>query len=207
VYSEVEEVNVVTEVLEHPRLYEFWQLPFAHRKLAPVLRHNDVAAARRVLDIACGPGTNARYFSESEYLGVDINPRYVSYARRRYGREFLAADVLAAGSLSGAARYDFVLVNSFLHHLDDHEVAEVLRAVRGLLAADGRVHILELVLPASAGPARLLARWDRGKHARPVECWQELLAAYLAVDVCEPFVLDVFGIPLWQMVYLRGQLA
>jgi SAM-dependent methyltransferase len=199
-------MNVVGEVLEHPRVYELWQSPFADRKLRPVLRHNDVPNARRVLDIACGPGTNARYFASSEYLGVDINPRYVSYARKRYGREFLAADVLAGG-LPDDARYDFVLVNSFLHHLDDREVAEVLRAVRGLLAQDGRVHILELVLPAAAGPTRLLARWDRGKHARPVNRWQELVAAHVAVDVCEPFVLDMLGIPLWQMVYLRGQLG
>ncbi|MGH6690860.1 MAG: class I SAM-dependent methyltransferase, partial [Gammaproteobacteria bacterium] len=156
------------------------------------------------LDLACGPGTNARYFTGSEYLGVDINERYVRYARRRYGREFVAADVVAARFPPGA-RYDFILVNSFLHHLSDDEVYIVLDRVRSLLADGGHVHVLELVLPASAGPARFLARWDRGKYARPVERWRELVMGHFMVDVCEPYVVGALGVPLWEMVYFRGQ--
>lgn len=197
-------MKAVVEALEHPRVYELWQAPFADRKLRPLLRHNDVTRPARVLDLACGPGTNARYFAGSDYLGVDINERHVRYARRRYAREFLAADVLAARFPPGV-RYDFVLVNSFLHHLTDGEVGVVLERVRELLAPGGNVHVLELVLPASTGPARLLARWDRGKHARPVARWRELIMAHFSIDLCEPYVLGVLGVPLWEMVYLRGQ--
>src|SRR6185437_15919484 len=52
----------------HARLMEFtvayrlWQAPFAERKLAPLWEHNDVARARRVLDVGCGPGTNTQHF-------------------------------------------------------------------------------------------------------------------------------------------------
>jgi hypothetical protein len=63
------------------------------------------------------------------------------------------------------------------------------------------------VLPASAGPARLLARWDRGKFARPVDRWAELMAGEFRVDICQPYVLDLAGMALWEMVYLRGAAA
>jgi SAM-dependent methyltransferase len=196
-------MNVVAEVLEHPRVYEVWQSPFADRKLRPLLVHNDFTRAHKVLDIACGPGTNARYFVGAEYLGVDINERYIRYARQRHGREFRTADVLEA-PFPDNVRYDFILINSFLHHLDDAGVERTLSLVRRLAAPGGHVHLLELVMPAVPGPARLLARWDRGKHARSVERWRQLASAHLAVEVCEPYVLDVLGIPLWHMVYLRG---
>mgnify|MGYP001764084618 CR=1 FL=1 len=42
--------------------------------------------------------------------------------------------------------YDWVLVNSFLHHLDDGEVRATLESIARISAA--RVLVLELVLPA-----------------------------------------------------------
>jgi len=121
--------------LEHTLAYRLWQAPFADKKLAPLFVHNDLRAVRRVLDVGCGPGTNTRHFSHADYVGVDINPRYIAYARRRYGREFLVADVTAGPDLG--ARFDCVLVNSFLHHVDDAEAHRVLRHLAPLLTTDG----------------------------------------------------------------------
>jgi hypothetical protein len=41
-------------------------LPFADRKLAPVLAHNDMTRVRRVLD-GVRTGTNTGYFAAAEY--------------------------------------------------------------------------------------------------------------------------------------------
>ena len=43
-----------------------------------------IGAAQTVLDVGCGPGTNAPHFAHADYLGVDINPSYVATAARRY---------------------------------------------------------------------------------------------------------------------------
>jgi len=64
--------------------------PFAERKFAPILAHNDLSKVGRVLDVGCGPGTNTRHFEGSSYLGLDLNERYVTDAHCRYGREFRA---------------------------------------------------------------------------------------------------------------------
>lgn len=197
-------MSVVDSVMSRPRLYQLWQAPFADRKLQPILGSVTARAPRRVLDVACGPGTNAKYFVNADYIGVDINDEYIRYATRRYGRTFVVADVVTS-PLPGST-YDCVLVNSFLHHLDDAAVRTVLERLRELLAPDGAIHMLELVLPEGGGPPRWLARWDRGKHARPLEAWRELFAGAFALDAFQPYSLGAFGIPLWRMVYGRGRL-
>ena len=198
-------MSVVEAVMSSPRVYQLWQAPFADRKLAPMLTSRTATGPRRVLDVGCGPGTNAKYFMGADYVGVDINDEYVRFARRRYGRTFVTADVVAS-PLPGLATFDCILVNSVLHHLDDAAVRTVLLKLRELLARDGAIHMLELVLPDRGGPARWLARWDRGRHARSLGAWRELYAGAFTLDAFEPYPLGAFGIPLWQMVYGRGRL-
>ena len=134
-------------LLERSVVYRGWQAPFAAGKVAPVLKHNDLARARRVLDVGCGPGTNTALFAASDYyLGVDLNPKYVADARRRHGREFVVA---AASELDGrvGGTFDFILVNSLLHHLSAEKAIRALESLPALLADDGHVHILDLVRP------------------------------------------------------------
>src|SRR5215204_879708 len=107
-------MSITGALLERTAVYRAWQAPFAARKFAPVQEHNDIDAVRRVLDVGCGPGTNARHFAHADYLGIDINPAYVESARRRYGRAFEVHDVCRY-EVADESRYDFVLVNSFLH--------------------------------------------------------------------------------------------
>jgi ubiquinone/menaquinone biosynthesis C-methylase UbiE len=196
----------MSHLLTSPLAYRLWQAPFAKAKFAPVHRHNDMSDVRRVLDVACGPGTNTHHFEEADYLGIDINERFVQYAHRRHGRRFVVAD---ATHLSVAAdeRFDFILVNSFLHHIPDNEVRELLARLSTLLAADGHVHVLELELPERASVARLLARMDRGDHPRPRAEWQRLLSESLEPVVVEPYRLEPWpgGPTLWNMVYFKGR--
>lgn len=191
-------------IIERPLAYRLWQAPFARRKFEPVLRHNDLGAARRVLDVGCGPGTNTPHFVHTDYVGIDVNPAYVRSARRRYDKRFLVADVTEIVP-SDDLRADFILVNSFLHHVDDAAVRGILRALAVLLLPGGHVHVLELVEPERRSPAGVLARLDRGDHARPLETWRGLLAEQFDEIVCEPYSLGAFGATLWNMVYLKGR--
>jgi SAM-dependent methyltransferase len=192
-----------TAALEHSLAYRLSQAPFAEKKLGPLFAHNDLRAVRRVLDVGCGPGTNTRHFSHADYVGVDINPRYIAYARRRYGREFLVADVTAGPDLG--SRFDCVLVNSFLHHVADREAHRILVDLAPRLTPDGHVHVLELVLPARRSIARLLARLDRGAYARPLDAWRTLLAAHFEPVVFEPYELGTLGVTVLHMVYFKGR--
>jgi SAM-dependent methyltransferase len=197
-------MSLAAAILEHPLVYRLWQSPFAAGKLAPVLAHNDLERVRRVLDVGCGPGTNTAHFARAEYLGIDINPRYIAWAGQRYGRTFVAADITSY-RLPDDERFDFVLVNSFLHHLSDEETGRILAAVARTLAPDGFVHILELVLPEERSLARWLADRDRGKFARPLGEWRRLFARTFEIVLFEPYSVGLPGLSMWNMVYCKGR--
>lgn len=193
----------IANVMQNRFLYSAWQAPFARDKIAPVLAHNDLGCVQRVLDVGCGPGTNARWFQHCDYTGVDMNRAYIEYARRRYQRKFIVADVTEHEFAS--EQFDFVLANSLLHHIADAEARLLLRRMAALLTASGHVHIIDLVLPESAGISRTLARHDRGLFPRPLEEWREMFCESFEPVVCEPFAICRIGVPLWQLVYFKGR--
>jgi SAM-dependent methyltransferase len=197
--------SLSVRLLEQSIVYRLWQAPFADQKFAPIRTHNDLSRVRRVLDVGCGPGTNAKYFPHTQYLGVDINERYIEDARQRYRRDFVAADVRSYRPPADA-RFDFILVNSFLHHLPTDEVRSILLHLNTLLTEDGHVHILELVMPPDPSISRLLAHWDRGKFARPVKEWKDMFSEIFREILFEPYPLTGAGLTLWNMVYFKGKM-
>jgi SAM-dependent methyltransferase len=186
-------------VMEQPWVYRLWQAPFADRKFEPVQRH--LARPRRVLDVGCGPGTNAPRFRDAEYVGVDINEHYLEVGRARHPGLFVQAD-LSTADLSYLGKFDVILVNSFLHHLSDEGVAHVLTRIPHLLGTGGRVHILELVLPDEWNLARLMARLDRGRYARTVDEWKAIFTQHFEPVLVEPYMLGKW---LWAMLYFQGK--
>jgi SAM-dependent methyltransferase len=196
-------LSLKDRILENTTIYRLWMAPFAEPKLAPILRGNELSNARRVLDIGCGPGTNTRYFLGCDYLGVDINESYVASARRRFGDRFMTADATTM-VINPDQRFDFVLMNSLLHHLDDAQARRLLRQVAGFLTNDGCVHIIELVLPDNFSVPRFLARVDRGRYPRSLEGWKRMFDDAFESILVEPFSLTCLGVPLWKLVYFKG---
>ena|ERR1700722_10500317 len=196
-------MNMIDAVMSQPAIYRLWMAPFARDKFAPILKYNDLGEVRRVLDVGCGPGTNTSLFKKADYLGIDLNPRYIQSARQRHSRRFLNVDA-AEFVASPGERFDFILVNSFLHHLNTPTARRILLNLRGLLNPDGHIHIVELVLPRSASVARFLATADRGKFARPLEEWEDLFSAIFSPAVFEPYSLRLCRVPLWHAVYFKG---
>jgi trans-aconitate methyltransferase len=190
--------------MENTLAYRVWQAPFAERKLAPLYAHNDVRGARRVLDVGCGPGTNTAHFAHTDYLGIDSNAAYIDNARRRHHRDFVVADVTSWKSAEGE-RFDLILANSLFHHIDDSGVRRILAHLATLLAADGYVHVFDLVLPERPSISRFLAHADRGEYPRPLEKWRELLTKDFEPVVFEPYALGAAGLVLWNMIYFKGR--
>ena len=191
-------------VMERVTAYRLWQAPFAEKKLAPLFQHNDLKTVRHVLDVGCGPGTNARHFTHADYLGIDNNPAYIAWARRRYGERFQVADVRGGVGLVGEG-FDFILVNSLLHHVDTPDVRRILSQLASLLTDDGHVHILDLVMPDRPGLPRLLAGWGRGDYPRLRGEWRMVFAEAFDPVLFEPYPPGAFRFPIWSMVYFKAK--
>ena len=194
----------IERLLERTAVYRAIQAPFAERKLAPFLEGAELGPGARVLDVGCGPGTNTRHFEGTGYLGIDVNPRYIEDARRRYGREFVVADVTRY-HVEDEEPFDVILANSFFHHIGDEDTDRILAHLATLLGPGGRLHVLDLVLPPRPSPARLMARLDRGEHPRPLEAWRELLSRHFEPEAFTPYDLGVGPVALWKMVYFKGR--
>jgi SAM-dependent methyltransferase len=197
-------MKVHARLMENTLAYRVWQAPFAERKLAPLFAHNDVARARRVLDVGCGPGTNTHHFASADYLGIDFNPAYIESARRRHGREFIVADVTKY-EVPADRRFDLILANSLFHHIDDASTRRILAHLATLVSHDGHIHIMDLVLPPAPSVSRFLARADRGDYPRPLEEWRDLFTSTFEPVVFEPYPLGAGGVTLWNMVYFKGR--
>lgn len=195
---------LVARIMEEPWVYRLWMAPFASQKLKPVLARIDLARVRRVLDVGCGPGTNTWIFSAADYIGVDINPNYIKSARRRHNRTFIEADVTTY-QVNEGERFDLILINSLLHHLDEGATLRLLDHLKGLLTDDGRIHVLELVMPEAPSVARFLARHDRGPYAQSLEGWTALVSRTLEPVTVEPYRVRCFGVTLWNMVHYVGR--
>ena len=104
----------------------FWRLGLT-LEMRPVAAHNDLRSVTQVLELGCGPGTNAAYFQQASYEGVDHNPKYTQHACKRHpDAHFITAD---ATVYQAPRPYEFVLLNSLLHHLPDDHVHRVLSTV------------------------------------------------------------------------------
>lgn len=191
-------------IMANPTAYRLWQMPFADMKFQPVFNHNDMTQVRRVLDVGCGPGTNSLFFEDNDYLGLDINPDYITQATKRFGNKFAVADVCVYEA-EPQNRFDFILMNSLLHHIDDPHTDRILEQLSKQLASDGHIHILDLVLPENPSIARTLALSDRGDHPRPLEHWSDIFSRYYEPVVFEPYPVSLGGVPLWNMVYFKGK--
>lgn len=197
-------MNLTAWILKRPWLYRLWQAPFAEKKLAPLYAHDDLLSIHRVLDVGCGPGTNAAHFRHTEYVGVDVNEQYVKYASRKCAGTFISCDATRKLPLPHH-HFDFVLVNSLLHHLDAEEASVLLEQLRGLTASDGYLHVIDLVLPSKMSLARRLAVWDRGKFARSMDDWIQLIRRSFDLLTVEQFTIGVLGFALWHMFHMKAR--
>ena len=203
------DMSALDLIMSQPLVYRLWMAPFAGKKFAPIAARNDIRKVRRVLDVGCGPGTNAPYFSGADYLGIDLNPQYIRDAERRYSNpkgtlRFQAQDA-ATFVAAPNDRFDFMLVNSFLHHVDDATAKGILANLSRLLTDDGHVHIIELILPESPSVPRFLARSDRGNFPRPLEHWRRMFDEFFETVHFVPFDVGAFDFCLWKMVYFKGK--
>lgn len=188
--------------LENPLVYRWHARMVDRAKEKAILNIRSDYRGLRVLDIGCGPGNNARLFSGADYTGMDINPRYVARAAAAYPQaRFLAGDATKT-RLGGP--FDVILMNSFLHHLDDREVKEVMGTVVGNLVPAGLAIVQEPLIP---GPRqyyhRILMRLDRGNHFRTLTEWESLARqGGLAVVGRSFYSLRVFGLRGYNMLSL-----
>jgi len=171
--------SVVQKVSDHPVLFIFLRgiLENDFKAIrATIRRELDLGPGRRTLDLGCGPGAFSDLFEAGDYVGVDLNARYIDHARRTRKGSCIVSDAKKVDL--PAARFDQVLIFGLLHHLPDEEARAVLSECRRLLVTGGRLLVIEDIPTVSRLNliGHLIHRVENGEHIRPVEDYRRLYA-------------------------------
>jgi ubiquinone/menaquinone biosynthesis C-methylase UbiE len=177
--------KVVERVSDHPVLFIFFRslLEDDFREIrARIRRELVLGAGRRSLDLACGPGAFADLFEGDDYVGIDLNRRYIDHARRHRKGTFVVGDARRVELPD--ARFDQILIFGLLHHLSDADVRAVLRECRRLLAPGGHALVIEDIPTLSRLNliGHLIHNVENGEHIRAPEEYRRLYAEALGVE-------------------------
>jgi ubiquinone/menaquinone biosynthesis C-methylase UbiE len=136
----------------------------------------------RVLDVACGPGAFSDLFPEQSYTGIDINSRYIDYAKTHYRGDFFVQDARALDFPD--AQFDEALVYGVLHHLDDDDVTEVAKSLRRVVRPGGAVLVIEdIPTESKLNFVGHLLHWiENGHFIRPADDYRRLLSAHFRIE-------------------------
>ena len=199
--------DMISKLFNLPAVYRSFHTLISGAKITHLRRHLlSLALDRpiRVIDLGCGPGTNAGLFADKNryiYLGIDISSSYIRQATKKYALDFECADVTKLSHRKG--KFDIVLINSVMHHLSPDDAKQVLKSAAGLLDAGGECLVLDMVRDRDRKMGsivqRALIHLDRGRYCRTVDQLMAELSEHLRIARVQTFNIRLFGILLWDL--------
>jgi SAM-dependent methyltransferase len=181
--------------ITYPRVYktlmEVLGADAALRRWAEILA---VKPGIKMLDVGCGTANVRAYLPDIDYVGIDLNPKHIAFAKQRYGNSgtFLVGD---ASSLKEKGSFDLISASALLHHLDDEQARQFFESLVPLLRPNGRIVTLDPVwLPQQRVIGRMLKAIDSGKNIRTEDGYQALLRD-LPLTVQSETLHDLLRIP------------
>ena len=177
--------TTVQRISDHPVLFIVLRgiLENDFKAIRAVIRRRlRVRQGLRTLDLGCGPGAFADLFAGDDYVGVDLNSRYIDHARKTRQGAFVVGDARRVDLPD--ARFDQILIFGLLHHLPDEDVRAVLAECRRLLAPDGCVLVIEDIPAISRLNliGHLIHQVENGEHIRAVAEYQRLYSEAAAIE-------------------------
>jgi SAM-dependent methyltransferase len=151
----------------------------AHRALREVRAALAATPEERVLDFACGAGGFCQAVP-GPYLGIDLNPDVVAFARWRWATPWRRFETMALDALPLAERFDKAMVVNCVHHLSDAEADAVLGRIARLVR--GRIVVVDVDLDDSNAFQAFLLAHDRGHHVRRLADLRAVLERNLVVE-------------------------
>lgn len=170
---------IVSELLSHPAIFDLQQRLGAgnHRPVKRwVAEALQLQGAEQVVDVCCGTGNMASVVP-GYYLGIDLDPRFVAWARRKFRHDprkrFVVADVTTF-ALEPKSFHKALFIDG-LHHLSDDQALSALKVVSRITR--DAVAIVDPAPETERLVSRLLLAIDLGRHIRPLAAQIDLIRA------------------------------
>jgi 2-polyprenyl-3-methyl-5-hydroxy-6-metoxy-1,4-benzoquinol methylase len=127
---------------------------------------NNYQKGLKILDFGSGFGNFAKLFDFNDYLGIEINHKYISKSRKLNSNYNFLNINLAQIKLD--RKYDLVIIYGVLHHIPNHEVRLILDNIKNSLEDRGKIYIYEPLPPQSLSNIKslILKNLDLGNFIR-----------------------------------------
>jgi len=157
-------------VLELSSCYQWFQRALGGRAVHRyfVETHVRPRPGDQLLDIGCGPAQILRFLPQVNYVGVDLNPRYIATARIRFGdRGTFVCQSVSQMAVERPRSFDVVIAHGLIHHLGEPEAVRLFEVAALALKPAGRFITLDgCFVPGQSRIAEWLLRNDRGHFVR-----------------------------------------
>ncbi len=176
--------RIIYALSQNPKIFIFLRkvLENNFKGEKKVLAENFVCApGEKVLDIGCGTGEFSVFFNPDDYIGVDIEKKYIEYAQNNYKGKFLVVDANRLPFVDGA--FQKVVIVGVLHHLDDKTSGRVLDEAKRVLAPNGEFLLMEDVeRPSNSFLTRLIHRLDNGRFIRTKYGYEKVIGGRFKIE-------------------------
>jgi SAM-dependent methyltransferase len=188
---------VYEKLLEGPLFYNFWSSFHFTPRFRALKEGFEGQSNPRILDLGCGTGLFKKYFPVCDYFGIDNNPRYIEYARQRLPGTFVLGDILDLNRYITDQKFDYIILNGVLHHMDNIQVTQLVKTLSSFLSESGRILVVDHIFSEKLNPInKMLLSLDRGSFSRTVEEYQRLFEHYRILSFRQ-FYIQAGPLILW----------
>lgn len=159
----------VRNVLSVPAIYSWFQRAMrGNGEVVYASKHIRAQDGDRILDVGCGTGEILRHMPQVEYLGFDMDERFVRAANEAYGsRGTFICQELGSDTVEHYEAFDIVCATGVLHHLDDDEAVSLFTFAQKALKPGKRLVTLDgCFVDGQSMLARFTLSMDRGNFVR-----------------------------------------
>lgn len=192
----------IRSVLAFPAAYRlFSNIIAGHARFLFVEKYVRPRDGDKILGIGCGPGYILEYLPSVEYLGFDMNQKYIENATKRFGnRGTFVCKKLSRELSEELSAFDIILAIGILHHLDNDEAVQLFELAISTLKPGGRLITLDgCYMKGQPWIATLILSKDRGKYVRTKDEYVSL-ASKLFKDIQVSIHDDLIRIPYTHII-------